>query len=227
MRFVTAVVSSGVLLAAFAGAARGGGETTVSGPADAKIETEGNAHFMVTRSHTFELTQFADKGSIVTALVEAEIRHRKHISEDIGTNGDETGTVTLTVHPVSSSGDFGKPLASRTLTGDEVEVEGSGGIKVTTWGCCVESNAETQVHTGSLKTMFIRSSDAPLVTCTRLGKPAVGRIAAVYKATTAADGDVLGADHDVVGLITWAGENAPIQRIKVRLKAAKPIDAVL
>ena len=227
MRALPVLLLSFVVLPAIASAESPPGDATVSGSADAKIETSGDKSYMVTRSRTFELTQFADHGTTATALVEAEIRRRVRISEDLGTNGDETGTVSLTIHPLGASGRLESSRASRSLPGDEIRVEGSGGIKVTTWGCCVESNAETQLKTGTLKTLYVRSSDVPLLTCTRLGKPAIGRIAAIYKVPTAADRTVLSDDRSAVGMITWAGDDAPIQRIVVHLKADKPVEAAL
>jgi hypothetical protein len=227
MRALPAALASLLLLQAIAAAEPPPADTTLSATADAKIETTGNERYMVTRSHTFELTQFADKGAVKTALVEAELRHRVHISEDLGANGDETGAVSLTVHALTASGHFERPLATRSLAGDEIRVEGSGGIKVTTWGCCVESNVETQLSTATLKTMFIRSTDMQLHTFTRLGKPAVGRVVAIFKVPTAADQTVLGDDPSAVAMITLAGDEAPIQRFGVHLKADKPGDAVL
>jgi hypothetical protein len=197
--------------------------TALSGPATAQIETQGKSHYMVTRSRTFELTQFADHEVVRTALVEAEVSHRHMLSEDLGAAGDETGTIALTVYPVTSSGQFGSPLATRTLPGDAVSIQGSAGAKVTAYGCCVESNAETQLNLGTLKTIYVKSSAMPLLTYTRLGKPsAVSRTLSVYLAMTPADTAVLGADPAAVAVITWASDYRPIQRVMVRLKSAQP-----
>ncbi len=65
-----------------------------------------------------------------TAVVEAEVRHRRRISEDLAENGDETGTVTLVVHPLSRSGHFDAPLVRREIPGDEVKIEGAAGVKI-------------------------------------------------------------------------------------------------
>jgi len=199
------------------------GVTSLSGSAGAQIETQGKSHYMVTRSRTFELTQFADHETVRTAVVEAEVTHRQMLSEDLGANGDETGTIALTVYPVISGGQFGSPLASRTMPGDAVTIEGSAGVKVTAYGCCVESNAETQLNLGTLRTLYVKSSAMPLLTYTRLGKPhAVSRRVAIYLAMTPADTAVLGADQSAVAIITWASDYAPIQRVLVRLQSAQP-----
>jgi hypothetical protein len=79
---------------------------SVTGDAEAKIETDGKARYMVTRSRTFDLTQTAYLENVRTVVVGAEIVHRRRLSEDLANNGDETGTVTLTVYPINSSGEF-------------------------------------------------------------------------------------------------------------------------
>ena len=206
-------------------AAGSGGGTTVRGDSEARIETDGGVRYLVTRSRTFELTQFAYEESVRTAVVEAEIRHRRRVSEDLADNGDETGTVTLTVYPVNPAGHFDPPLATRKLPGDEIDIEGSGGVKITTYGCCAESSAETQLSLNTLKTLYVKSGDVPLVTYTRLGKPAVGRLVSVYIVMTPADNEVLGKDDSAVGMITWSGDDEPLQHILVRLQGDKPRDS--
>src|SRR3984885_1840958 len=121
------------------------GRASVTGNAEAKIETEGKGQYMVTRSRTFELTQTAYVENVRTVVVEAEIVHRRRLSDDLANNGDETGTIILTVYPINSGGQFEPALAVRKLPGDAIDIEGSGGVKVTSYGCCVESNAEVQL----------------------------------------------------------------------------------
>ena len=204
------------------------GSASITGDAEAKIETEGKARYMVTRSRTFELTQVAYLKNVRTVVVDGEIVHRRHLSEDLANNGDETGTVTLTVYPVNSSGQFDPPLATRKLPGDAIDIEGSGGVKVTAYGCCVESNAEIQLSLNTLQTRFVKSSSVRLLTYTRLSKPsAVSRTVSVYLAMTPADQSVLGSDTSSVAMITWASDEQPLQRILVHLKSEKPREAVL
>lgn len=80
---------------------------------------------------------------------------------------------------------------------------------------------------GSLKTLYVRSGGVPLTTYTRLGKPALGRLIAVYLAMTAADESVLGKDKSAVGLITVEGEDDVLQRILIHLHGDKPREAAL
>jgi len=225
-QILTALVIALMLHAPLAIAGAAGG-AAVTGDSEARFETDGGTRYMVTRSRTFELTQFAHNETVRTAVVETEIRHRRRISEDLADNGDETGIITLTVYPVNPAGHFDPPLATRKLAGDEVDVEGSGGVKVTTWGCCAESNAETQLSLNTLKTVFVKSHDVPLVTYTRLGKPAIGGVVAIYMVMTPADQEVLGKNDSAVATITWASDDQPLQRILVRLHGDKPRDTAM
>jgi hypothetical protein len=152
------------------------GTTRLSGDSEARIEAQAGARYLITRSRSFELTQFAHQETVRTAVVEAEVNHRHRISQDLANNGDETGTVALSVYPIDHRGQIAAPLATRKLSGDQIEVEGSGGVKVIAYGCCAEADAEFQLSLETLRTRYVRSSQEPLLTYTRLGKrPAVNR----------------------------------------------------
>jgi hypothetical protein len=195
----------------------------LTGDAEAKIESDASGRYMVTRSRSYQLGQFAyhERTIVRTAVIETEVRHRRRLSDDLGNNGDETGTVTITVHPVNPAGHFDPPLATRKLPGDEVKYQGSSSVTVTSWGCCVESPAETELGLNTLKTLYVRSGSVPLLTFTRLGKPAVARIVSFYVAFTPADEQVLGKDQSAVAVITWSADEEPLQRILVRLTGDK------
>jgi hypothetical protein len=225
---VAAVLLTLALHALAARPASVGDGTTLSGQSEARLDKGGADLYLATRSRAYELTQFAYRGAVRTVVVETEVRHRHRVSEDLAENGDEMGTILLTVHPVSGSGHFDTPLARREIPGDEVKIEGSAGIKVVLWGCCAESDAETQLSLATLKTLYVRSSSMPLLTYTRLGKPsAVGRIVAVYSVITPLDKEVLGGDPSVVALITWASDDGALQRILVRLRGGNPREAAM
>jgi hypothetical protein len=199
----------------------------VSGSAAATLQRDGKDLFLLTRSHSFELAQFAAKAETKTVLVEGEVAHRLRVTDDLGAKGDETGTVKLIVHPVNSNGQFGAPLATRDVPGDEIKLESPAGVNVITYGCCQENTAEEMLSLASLKTLYVRSGGAPITTYTRLGKPALGRLVVVYLAMTAVDDAVLGSDPSAVGMITLSGEDEVLQRIRVHLRAAQPREAAL
>jgi len=203
------------------------GPTSVGGAADATLTREGDAVFLTTRSRSFALAQYADGAETPTVLVESLVTRRRRVAADLGASSDPTGTVTLSVRPIAPDGRLGPPQASRELPGDAVEVASPSGIKVTSFGCCQQSNAETMLGLASLATRWVRSDGAPLTTYTRLGPPAHGRVVAVYLAMTPADDAVLGPQPSAVGLITVAGDERPRQRIRVTLRGATPRETAL
>ncbi|HTY55896.1 MAG TPA: hypothetical protein VMB26_11870 [Candidatus Binataceae bacterium] len=217
-----------LLIALVPALAIGGDQTTISGSAEATLETDHNNLYLKTHTKSFQLAQFAYGGvDSNTVMVEGDVAHRWLVNEDIGANGDQTGTVKLSIHPINMKGHFDAPIAARELPGDEIKLESPSGINVITYGCCQESSAETELSLASLKTLYVRSGGTHLVTYTRLGKPALGRLIALYLAMTPADDEVLGSDPSSVALITLEGEGEVLQRIRVFLHADKPRETVL
>ncbi len=200
---------------------------SVTGSAAATLQRDGTRLFLLTTTHSFELAQFATKGQTKTVLVEGEVAHRLGVTDDLGAKGDETGTVRITVRPITANGHFGAPLATRQVPGDDIKLESPAGVSIISYGCCQESTAEELLSLASLKTLYVRSESAPLTTYTRLGKPALGRLIAVYLAMTPADQAVLGHDPSIVGVITLTGEDEVLQRMRVRLRGDKPREAAL
>lgn len=202
-------------------------QSSVNGTANASLEKEHKTLFLHATSHSFELAQFDEKGQTRTVLVEGELFRRLEVTDDVGAKGDETGRVRLTIRPIESGGRFGAISATREVPGDEIELDSPAGVTVITYGCCQEDSAEAQLSLASLKTLYIRSGAAPLTTYTILGKPALGRVIAVYRAMTAADEAVLGKDSSAVAMITVEGEDVVLQRMRVHLHSDNPREAVL
>jgi len=210
-----------------AGSAADALPTSVSGSADATLERDGDDLFLTTRSRSFALAQYARGAETPSVVVESLVSRRRRVAEDLGASSDPTGTVTLRVRPLAPDGGFGAPQATRELAGDAVEVASPAGVKVTSFGCCQQSNAETLLSLASLETLYVRSDGPPLTTYTRLGPPAQGRVVAVYLAMTPADDAVLGPDQTAVGLITVAGDERARQRIRVTLRGKTPRESAL
>jgi len=88
-RVLTGIVAHAAVvalpLAAHAGA------TSVGGGAEATLQRDGKNLFLVTRSHSFDLAQFAVKLQTKTVRVEGEGTHRLLVNDDLGAKGDETG----------------------------------------------------------------------------------------------------------------------------------------
>jgi hypothetical protein len=196
--------------------------TSLSASAEATLQKDAKGLLLVTRSQSFQLAQYGAGPITHTVVVEGEVAHRLAVTDDIGAKGDETGSVSLAIHPIQSNGTFGPQQAARKMSGDEIKLDSPAGVTVITYGCCQENSAETELSLASLKTLWVRSGGVPLTTYTRLGKPALGRLIAVYLAMTAADDDVLGGDPSAVAMITLEGEDQVMQRIRVHLRADKP-----
>ena len=198
----------------------------LSGTATASLNKDGKHLYLHAGSHNFELAQFEDHRATRTVVVEGAVEHKLLVNDDIGANGDQTGTVSLVIHPIVQ-GEFGSPLASRTMPGDEIKLDSPEGITVITYGCCAESSARDELNLGTLKTMYVSSEGAPFTTYTILGKPARGRLIALYLTLTPVDDEVLGKDRSAVGLITLSGEGDTLQRIRVHLKEKAARDTAM
>jgi len=226
------IVAAGALLAALLQAGNTQSSelpvpTRLAGEAEARVEGQVPDRYLSTKSYSYELTQYSHGDQVHTAVVEAQIRHRRRLTEDLSANGTETGTIELSVYPLDASGGLGSRSASRLVAGDEFLVQGPGGVRIITWGCCVQSNAETQLTLHSLTTWYVKSSQMPLLTYTRLGVRATTRVAAVYAVMTPLDDEVLGADASAVAMITWAGDTGPLQRIRFHSNARNPREDAL
>ena len=190
---------------------------SMSGTAAASLHKAGKNLYLHAGSRSFELAQFEEHGATRTVVVEGAVAHKLLVNDDIGANGDQTGTVSLVIHPIAK-GQFATPLASRTMPGDEIKLNSPEGITVITYGCCAESTARDELNLGTLKTMYVSSEGAPFTTYTILGKPALGRLIALYLTLTPEDDAVLGKAASAVGMITLSGEGDTLERIRVHLK---------
>ncbi|HYL60894.1 MAG TPA: hypothetical protein VEU51_18655 [Candidatus Acidoferrales bacterium] len=207
-----------LLLLTFASVAHAG-SAAITGNAGATLEKEGKNVFLKATSHTFQLAQYVEKGQTKTVLVEGELFQRLQVTDDLGAKGDETGRVKLTIREIEPGPQFGAIAATRELAGDEIKL--NSGVTVITNGCCAENSAETELSLSSLKTLYVRSGAVPLTTYTVLGKPARGRLIAVYLTMTPEDEAVLGKDPHAVAMITVDGEDEVRQRMLVSLKSDK------
>ena len=210
------------------GFAGGSDSKSISGAAEATLEQDPHGLYLKTHTKSYELAQFAyGREGSKTVLVEGDVTHRWLVNDDIGANGDQTGTVKLTIYPIYMNGHFGSAMATREMPGDEIKLESPAGVNVITYGCCQESYAETELSLATLKTLYVRSDGTNFMTYTVLAKPAMGRLIALYLAMTPADDEVLGKDDSSVALITLEGEGEVLQRIRVLLSGDKPRETAM
>ena len=202
-------------------------DSSISATADATLQKDGKKLYIATRARSYQLAQYGYGKRTGTVIVDGEVRRRLRVSDDIGAEGEQTGTVALAIHPIDASGRFGAVAASRELPGDEIRLDSPAGVAVIAYGCCADNSAETELSLDSLKTLYVYAGGIKLSTYTILGKPARGRVIALYLAMTPCDDDVLGKDPTAIGLITVAGEGDVLERIRVHLRADKPREAAL
>jgi len=203
------------------------GEQSIGANAGAVLEKQGNKQFVATRSHSYQLAQYAYGAKLGTVIVDGAVKRRLRVSDDIGAETQPTGTVHLAIHPIQKDGTFGPVSASRELPGNEIRLDSPAGVAVIAYGCCVENSAESELSLESLKTLYVSAGGIKNSTYTILGKPARGRVIALYLAMTPLDDDVLGKDKTALGLITIEGEGDVLERIRVHLRSAKSREAAL
>lgn len=196
-------------------------QASITATAEATLRKDAKGLFLFTRSQSFQLAQYAVGSTMHTVVVQGEVAHRLAVTDDLGAKGDETGTVSLAIYPIKTDGTYGPQQAARKISGDEIKLDSPSGVRVITYGCCQENSAELELSLTSLKTLWARSGGVPLTTYTRLGKPALRRLIAVYLVMTPVDDEVLGNDPSAVAMITLVGEDEVMQRIRVHLGTDK------
>src|SRR5579885_632734 len=203
------------------------GDSSLSATADAALQNDHGKLYLATRSRSYRLAQYAYGGRVGTVVVDGEVSRRLRVSDDIGAESQPSCKIALAIHPIESGGRFGAVTASRELPGDEIRLDSPAGVAVIAYGCCAENSSETELSLENLKTLYVSSGGLKLSTYTILGKPARGRVIALYLAMTPSDDAVLGPDPSAIGLITVAGEGDVLQRIQIHLHAGKPREAAL
>ena len=203
------------------------GDLSLGSDANAVLSKKDNHLYVTTRSRSYQLAQYAYGARTATVIVDGEVARRLRVSDDIGAENQPTGTVHLALHPIGKDGTFAAPSASREMSGDEIRLDSPAGVAVITYGCCAENSAEAELSLESLKTLYVSAGGIKNSTYTILGKPARGRVVALYLAMTPADDEVLGTDKTALGLLTVAGEGEVLQRIRVHQRSAKSREAAL
>src|SRR5579862_525401 len=98
---LSSVLLLSIMLLAPHALAGGSDSKTIAGAAEAKLEKDAHGLYLKTHSKSYELAQFAyGEVDSKTVLVEGDATHRWLVNDDIGANGDQTGTVKLTIYPI-------------------------------------------------------------------------------------------------------------------------------
>ena len=101
---------------------------------------------------------------------------------------------------------------------DEVAVSGPY-VVATLWGCCAEQSSHEVFSLYTGKRLFSATGEGESGDWLTMGKKGPSydqRVVAAHLAFTARDAEELGEDRNVVGVITYATEAEPLQRLALR-----------
>lgn len=198
---------------------------------ETSITMDETAYLIRTINRRHDIASFYDeragKGEMKRFLVETEIDRltREADDEEIDT---QRSILRITARPLTAQGLGDAPMTMET-NADEVTVSGPYVI-ATLWGCCVEqpSHEVFSLHTG--KRLFSATGEGDVGDWLTMGKKGPSydqRVVAAHIAFTARDADELSADRDVVGVITYASEAEPLQRLALRAPGGRDSDLPL
>jgi hypothetical protein len=184
------------------------------------VTMDGDAYLIHTINRRHEVASFFDDrsgtGAMKRFLVETEIDRswREADDEEIDV---KSSRLTITARPLTSKG-LGEPPTTLQTIADEVTVSGAY-VVATQWGCCVEQLSHEVFSLFSGKRLFSATGEGNFGQWLTMGKKGPTydqRVAAAHLAFTARDAEELGEDRSVVGVITYATEAEPLQRLALR-----------
>jgi hypothetical protein len=100
-------------------------------------------------------------------------------------------------------------------------------VVATLWGCCAEQSSHEVFSLYTGKRLFSATGQGDFGEWLTMGKKGPTydqRVVAAHIAFTARDAAELGEDHDVVGVITYATEAEPLQRLALRAPGGRDGD---
>lgn len=198
---------------------------------ETSITMDGRAYLIHTINRRHDIASFYDdrtgNGAMKRFLVETEIdRHtREADEEEIDTQGS---ILRIKARPLTASG-LGDTAMTMETKADEVVVSGPYVI-ATLWGCCAEQSSHEVFSLYTGRRLFSATGEGDFGDWLTMGKKGLAydqRIVAAHLAFTARDADELSADRDVVGVITYATEAEPLQRLALRAPGGRESDLPL
>lgn len=187
---------------------------------ETSIILDGNAYLIRTINRRHDIASFFDersgKGEMKRFLVETELDRltREADDEEIDT---QSSVLRVKARPLIATG-LGDQIMTIETTADEVFVSGPY-VVADSWGCCAEQESHEVFSLYTGKKLFSATGAGDFGDWLTMGKKGPNdqqRIVAAHLAFTARDAAELGADKSVVGLITYATEAEPLQRLALR-----------
>ncbi len=187
---------------------------------ETSITMDDKAYLIHTINRRHEVASFFDDragtGEMKRFLVESEIDRltREADDEEIDV---QSSILRIKARPLTPAG-LGEPAMTMETSADEVAVSGPF-VVATLWGCCAEHSSHEVFSLYTGKRLFSATGDGDFGDWLTMGKKAPNydqRVVAAHLAFTARDVAELGEDRSVVGMITYATEAEPLQRIALR-----------
>jgi hypothetical protein len=198
---------------------------------ETSIIMDGKAYLIHTINRRHDLASFYDdrtgKGEMKRFLVETEIDRltREADDEEVDT---QSSILRIKARPLTSQG-LGEAAVTLETNADEVAVSGPYVI-ATLWGCCAEQSSHEVFSLYTGKRLFSATGAGDFGDWLTMGKKGPNydqRVVAAHIAFTARDAAELTEDRNVVGVITYATEAEPLQRLALRAPGGRDSDLPL
>ena len=197
---------------------------------ETSITMDDKAYLIHTINRRHDVASFYDdragEGEMKRFLVESEIdrQTREADDEEIDT---QSSVLRIKARPLTPKG-LGTPISMQT-DADEVAVSGPY-VVATLWGCCAEQSSHEVFSLYTGKRLFSATGTGEFGDWLTMGKKGPSydqRVVAAHIAFTARDAEELSADRSVVGIITYATEAEPLQRLALRAPGGRDSDLPL
>lgn len=213
-------VSFAVLLALTAAPALADPIVDEKATTETSITMDGNAYLIHTVNRRHDIASFFDdrsgKGAMKRFLVETELDRvtREADDEEIDT---QSSVLRVKARPLTATG-LGEQTMTIETTADEAFVSGPY-VVADSWGCCAEQQSHEVFSLYTGRKLFSATGAGDFGDWLTMGKKGPNyqqRIVAAHLAFTPRDAAELGEDKSVVGVITYATEAEPLQRLALR-----------
>ena len=192
------------------------------------VTMDGAAYLIHTVNRRHDIASFfddrAEPGAMKRFLVETELDRswREADDEEIDV---QSSVLHVVARPLTSKG-LGADALTMQTNADEVAVDGPY-VVATRWGCCAEQSSHEVFSLYSGKRLFSATGEGEFGQWLTMGKKGPTydqRVVAAHLAFTPRDEEELGPDTSVVGVITYATEAEPLQRLALRAPGGRDGD---
>ncbi|HEX6119639.1 MAG TPA: hypothetical protein VFZ03_09320 [Dongiaceae bacterium] len=192
------------------------------------VTMDGVAYLIHTVNHRHEVASFFDdragEGAMKRYLVETEIDRSTRESDEEEVDV-QSSVLHVVAKPLTPQG-LGADALTMQTNADEVAVDGPY-VVATQWGCCAEQSSHEVFSLYSGKRLFSATGEGDSGQWLTMGKKGPDydqRLVAAHLAFTPRDDAELGPDQSVVGVITYATEAEPLQRIALHAPGGRESD---